>query len=65
MERIPRQHDGVDLPAALAEYGHLAAQLPGASSRRAEELRERLAELDVVIDEHVTALTQYHSVVDS
>lgn len=65
MERIPRQHDSVDLPAALAEYGHLAAQLPGASSRTAEQLRTRLAELDVIIDDHVAALAQYHSVVDS
>lgn len=65
MERIPRQQDSVDLPGALAEYGHLAAQLPGSSSKRAEELRARLAELDVVIDEHVAALTQYHSIVDS
>lgn len=65
MERIPRQHDSVDLPAALAEYGHLAAQLPGASSGKAGQLRTRLAELDVIIDEHVAALAQYHSVVDS
>ncbi|QIZ38524.1 hypothetical protein [Saccharopolyspora sp. ASAGF58] len=57
MDHIPRQQDGNDLPTVLAEYGHLAAQLPSASRRRAEALRARLAELDVLIDEHIARLT--------
>ncbi|MEV0088070.1 MULTISPECIES: hypothetical protein [Saccharopolyspora] len=57
MDHIPRQQDGSDLPSVLAEYGHLAAQLPGASRRRTEELRARLAELDELIDEQIARLT--------
>lgn len=57
MDHIPRQQDGNDLPTVLAEYGHLAAQLPGASRRQAEALRARLAELDELIDHHITRLT--------
>ncbi|PKW17525.1 hypothetical protein [Saccharopolyspora spinosa] len=59
MDHIPRQQDGNDLPTVLAEYGHLAAQLPSASRRRAEALRIRLAELDVLIDEHIARLTPH------
>lgn len=59
MDHIPRQQDGNDLPTVLAEYGHLAAQLPSASRRRAEALRARLAELDVLIDEHIARLTPH------
>lgn len=44
-----------DLPAVLAEYGRLAAQLPDATASEAERLRRRLAELDVVIDNEVAA----------
>lgn len=43
------------LPAVLAEYGRLAARLPSATASEAEELRRRLAELDVVIDDEVAA----------
>ncbi|RRO18898.1 hypothetical protein EIL87_05155 [Saccharopolyspora rhizosphaerae] len=65
MERIPRQQDTSNLPSVLAEYGHLAAQLPGASASQAERLRARLAELDEQIDDYVAQLTEYHSIVDS
>ncbi|MBQ0924322.1 MULTISPECIES: hypothetical protein [Saccharopolyspora] len=65
MERIPRQQDTSNLPTVLAEYGHLAAQLPGASTQQAERLRARLAELDEQIDDYVARLTEYHSIVDS
>jgi hypothetical protein len=44
------------LPALLAEYGRLAAQLPHADPARARQLHERLRELDEVIDEQVTHL---------
>jgi hypothetical protein len=64
MDRIPRQQDSNDLPTVLAEYGHLAAQLPSASRRHAEALRARLAELDELIDEHIARLTDYQSAVD-
>ncbi len=57
MDHIPRQQDSNDLPTVLAEYGHLAAQLPGASQRHAEALRARLAELDKLIDRHIDRLT--------
>ncbi|MER7015537.1 hypothetical protein ABT324_29235 [Saccharopolyspora sp. NPDC000359] len=57
MDEIPRQQVGTDLPSVLAEYGHLAAQLPGASRRGAEALRARLAELDELIDEHIARLS--------
>ncbi|MGW1681846.1 hypothetical protein [Saccharopolyspora sp. NPDC002376] len=56
MNEIPRQQVGDDLPSVLAEYGHLAAQLPGASRRGAEALRARLAELDELIDAHIARL---------
>ncbi|MGP4016999.1 hypothetical protein [Saccharopolyspora sp. 5N708] len=59
MDHIPRQQDNNDLPTVLAEYGHLAAQLPSASRRHAEALRTRLAELDVLIDQHIARLTNY------
>lgn len=64
MDQIPRQQDSNDLPTVLAEYGHLAAQLPSASRRQAEALRARLAELDELIDRHVARLTGYQSSVD-
>ncbi|RKT87872.1 hypothetical protein SAMN05421805_13234 [Saccharopolyspora antimicrobica] len=57
MDEIPRQQVGSDLPSVLAEYGHLAAQLPSASRQRAEALRARLAELDELIDQHVARLS--------
>lgn len=44
------------LPALLAEYGRLAAELPAACPQRAQLLHERLAELDVAIEEWVTEL---------
>ncbi|MGW3469162.1 hypothetical protein ACWDKQ_12000 [Saccharopolyspora sp. NPDC000995] len=65
MDHIPGQQDGNDLPTVLAEYGHLAAQLPSASRRRAEALRARLAELDILIDEHIARLTPHQSPPDA
>lgn len=44
------------LPALLAEYGRLAAELPGAGPERAAWLREQLEALDEVIDQRVHAL---------
>ncbi|MCI2418230.1 hypothetical protein MOQ72_12395 [Saccharopolyspora sp. K220] len=57
MDHIPRQQENNDLPTVLAEYGHLAAQLPSASRRHAEALRARLAELDELIDQHIARLS--------
>ncbi|GAA0536016.1 hypothetical protein GCM10011581_24380 [Saccharopolyspora subtropica] len=64
MDDIPRQYCHNDLPSVLAEYGHLAAQLPSASHRHAERLRARLAELDELIDQHVARLADHQSIVD-
>ncbi|MFD0920389.1 hypothetical protein [Saccharopolyspora rosea] len=64
MDGIPRQQDSNDLPRLLAEYGHLAAQLPASSTTRAAALRVRLAELDELIDDHVRRLSGRDSVVD-
>ena len=50
------QHETASLPDLLAEYGRLAAQLPGAQPGEAAWLRHRLAQLDVVIDQAVAAL---------
>lgn len=47
-------HTDASLPALLAEYGDLAAQLPAASRNYAERIRIRLAELDAHIDQHRT-----------
>jgi hypothetical protein len=41
------------LPALLAEYGRLAAQLPDADKVHAERIHRRLQELDVVIDRQI------------
>lgn len=49
-------HATSELPALLAEYGHVAAGLAGACPEQAERLRERLAELDVAIDGCMAAL---------
>lgn len=43
------------LPDLLAEYGRLAARLPGATEEEGERLHRRLAELDVIIDNEVAA----------
>lgn len=52
----PSRPDDVSLPALLAEYGDLAAQLPAASRAYAERIRARLSELDAHIDRHRTAV---------
>lgn len=44
------------LPALLAEYGRLAAELSAACPQRAQRLHERLAELDVAIEGWVAEL---------
>lgn len=44
------------LPALLAEYGRLAAQLSDAEPVRGEQLRRQLRELDVVIDRYMADL---------
>jgi hypothetical protein len=55
MDRSAVQPAG-GLPALLAEYGCLTAQLPDSSPAQAGELRTRLAELDAMIDRWVTEL---------
>lgn len=44
------------LPALLAEYGRLAAQLSDAAPVQSERLHRQLHELDVVIDRYVADL---------
>jgi hypothetical protein len=44
------------LPALLAEYGRIAAQLPDADAVESARLHQRLRELDEVIDRQVAAL---------
>lgn len=56
MHRSSRFEDAGCLPALLAEYGRLAAQLRGADAVRVRVIHDRLSELDVVIDRHVAAL---------
>jgi hypothetical protein len=46
----PAPTEAGGLPELLAEYGRLAAQLPHADAGRAQRLRDRLHELDAVID---------------
>ena len=53
MHRSSRFDGPGGLPALLAEYGQLAAQLPGADSMQAERIHERLRELDVAIEERI------------
>lgn len=53
---VHRFDDPDSLPALLAEYGMLAAQLPDADPARTEWLHERLRALDEVIDRHVEEL---------
>ncbi|GAA4880562.1 hypothetical protein [Saccharopolyspora cebuensis] len=56
MDVSPRPPGDNDLPTLLAEYGHLAAQLPGASRRHEAALQARLAELDRHIDRRISEL---------
>jgi hypothetical protein len=44
------------LPELLAEYGRLAAQLPHAEHQRAQQLHNRLHELDTIIDRLIDGL---------
>lgn len=44
------------LPALLAEYGRLAAELSTAEPERVELLRARLRTLDELIDQQVASL---------
>lgn len=44
------------LPALLAEYGRLAAELSTADPERVEQLHERLHALDELIDQQVALL---------
>lgn len=44
-----------ELPALLAEYGQLAAQLPGCDHAQAERIHQRLRELDKLIEHRLAA----------
>lgn len=46
----------VDLPSLLAEYGRLAVQLSSADAEAVEQVRDRLRQLDELIDAYVAAL---------
>ena len=58
MQHSDHQHQG-DLAALLAEYGHLAAQVPAASAEHARWLNARLAELDALIDHHLAQTARH------
>ncbi len=49
-------HGPVDLPSLLAEYGRLAVQLSSADGGALEQIRDRLHQLDELIDAYVAAL---------
>jgi hypothetical protein len=46
----------VDLPSLLAEYGRLAVQLSSSDAQAVEKIRDRLHQLDELIEAYVAAL---------